>query len=79
MGADAFGAELKRLREEQANMSQPELAEAAGVPVATLRNWEQGRRRPDLGAAYRLAKALGVELGALGKLADENPLRGKGE
>jgi transcriptional regulator with XRE-family HTH domain len=74
--ADEFGELLKQLR-EKAGRSQPELAEACGVPVASLRNWEQGRRRPDLGTAYRLAKALRVPLDALGQAADRSPLRGK--
>ena len=34
---------LQRLR-AAAGMSQSKLAESAGVPVGTLRNWEQGRR-----------------------------------
>ncbi len=28
-------------------LSQPEFAEALGISVHTLRNWEQGRRRPE--------------------------------
>jgi transcriptional regulator with XRE-family HTH domain len=55
---------MKRLR-EAAGMSQPQAAAAAGVPVATLRNWEQGRRVPSLDAALRLARALGVSLDEL--------------
>jgi transcriptional regulator with XRE-family HTH domain len=54
-----FGEMLSRER-EKAGMSQPQLAEAAGVPVASLRNWEQGRRSPRAPAVLRLAKALGV-------------------
>ena len=30
---------------EKLNLSQPEFARFIGVKVATLRNWEQGRRR----------------------------------
>lgn len=53
-------------------MSQPQLAAEAGVPVASLRNWEQGRGRhpPYLDVAARLAQALGVtldELAGMGK------------
>jgi putative transcriptional regulator len=55
-----FGEMLQRER-EKAGMSQPELAKAAGVPVGTLRNWEQGRRYPRPEAIARLAKALGLE------------------
>ena len=28
-------------------LSQPKFAEALGISVHTLRNWEQGRRRPE--------------------------------
>ena len=34
----------KRIR-EKLGLSQPKFAEFVGVRVATLRNWEQGRRR----------------------------------
>ena len=27
-------------------LSQPEFAKSIGVPLGTLKNWEQGRRRP---------------------------------
>jgi transcriptional regulator with XRE-family HTH domain len=60
---ELFGRRLARLR-EAAGMSQPALAEAAGVPVTTLRNWERGRRQP-------LALALGSLADALGVTADE--------
>jgi putative transcriptional regulator len=38
--------EIKSIR-EQLNLSQEEFAEKYGLPVATIRNWEQGRRKPD--------------------------------
>lgn len=34
----------KEIREEL-NMSQQEFSKAYGIPLATLRNWEQGRRK----------------------------------
>ncbi len=39
-------ADIKKIR-EKLGKSQPEFALMIGVSVATLRNWEQGRRRPD--------------------------------
>ena len=37
-------------------MQRPQFAAAFGVPVPTMRDWEQGRRRPDAAAcAYLLA------------------------
>jgi putative transcriptional regulator len=32
---------------EKLGMSQPEFAINFGIPLSTLRNWEQGRRRPE--------------------------------
>jgi transcriptional regulator with XRE-family HTH domain len=64
MKADALGEHLKRLR-EAAGLSQPQLAQAAGVPVGTLRQWEQGRRLPSLEGFIALAAGLGVSLDEL--------------
>lgn len=38
----------------QLNMSQHEFADAFRIPLATLKNWEQGRRAPDAPAAAYL-------------------------
>lgn len=38
--------EVKNIR-EQLHLSQEEFAEKYGLSVATVRNWEQGRRKPD--------------------------------
>jgi len=76
---ESMGERFKRLR-EAAGLSQSEAAAAAGVPPASLRNWEQDRREPLLGAAARLAQALRVSLDVLAGLA-ETPAtkRGKGK
>ncbi len=47
-------ADIKKIR-EKLGKSQPEFALMIGVSVATLRNWEQGRRTPD-GPARALLK-----------------------
>jgi len=59
MKTETFGQRLKRLR-ETAGLTQVQLAERASVPLTTLRNWEYDRREPLVGAAFRLARALGV-------------------
>jgi transcriptional regulator with XRE-family HTH domain len=69
------GELLQRLR-QAAGLSQPQLAEAAGVPVATLRDWEQGRRAPPLDTAARVAVALGV---SIDELAGAGPAARKGK
>jgi transcriptional regulator with XRE-family HTH domain len=73
---ETMGTRLRRLRQEK-GMSQPQLAAAAGVPVGTLRNWEQDRRVPLLDTAARVAGALGISLdvlaGAIGGPPGEEP------
>ncbi len=54
-------ADVKAIR-EKLDQSQTEFAALIGVSVATLRNWEQGRRRPE-GPAR-----------ALLKVAEHNPM-----
>jgi transcriptional regulator with XRE-family HTH domain len=46
-------------------LTQPALAELAGVSAGALRNWEQGRRLPYVDSAWRVAQALGVTLDEL--------------
>ena len=43
---------------EHLNMSQQEFSKAFGIPLATLRNWEQGRRKIDATAASYLRAIL---------------------
>jgi transcriptional regulator with XRE-family HTH domain len=70
----AMGERLQELR-QAAGMSQTELADATGIPVGSLRNWERGRRKPTLDAAAKLATAIGC---TLGQLAGTEPMPKKG-
>jgi transcriptional regulator with XRE-family HTH domain len=56
-----FGDKLKELRTGR-GLTQERLADAAGVPIGTIRDYEQGKRDPLLSNAQRLAGALGVSL-----------------
>jgi transcriptional regulator with XRE-family HTH domain len=58
------GKHLQELR-TKAGLSQSQLAEKAGVKVASLRGWEIDRRQPKTEALLALAQALGVELAEL--------------
>lgn len=49
--------QIKKLREEIFQMSQPVFASLLNVKPATIRAWEQGQRTPD-GAAARLLEVL---------------------
>jgi transcriptional regulator with XRE-family HTH domain len=64
-----MGEHIQRAR-QAAGLSQPQLAKAAGVPLGTLRNWEQGRRVPLLDTAARVAAALGCTLDELAGLSE---------
>jgi putative transcriptional regulator len=57
---DLASVDAKAVR-QRLGKSQTEFARMIGVSVATLQNWEQGRRRPDGPARARL------------KVAAENP------
>jgi transcriptional regulator with XRE-family HTH domain len=56
-----FGEKLKQLRVDR-GLTQVALAEVSGVPVGTIRDYEQGKRDPLLSNAQRLAKALSISL-----------------
>jgi transcriptional regulator with XRE-family HTH domain len=58
---ETMGQRLQRLR-QAAGMSQSQLAARAGVPLPSLRNWEQDKRTPSLDAAAKVAKAIGCTL-----------------
>ena len=57
-------AEKLRVLREQAGMSQAVLAKTSGVPLWTLRKFEQGRREPLWLVLFQLADALGVPVDA---------------
>jgi transcriptional regulator with XRE-family HTH domain len=71
-----MGERLQRLRLEK-GFSQSQLAKAAGVPTATLKNWEQARRTMLIDAAVKLADALEISLDELA--GRESPAKGKGK
>jgi transcriptional regulator with XRE-family HTH domain len=47
-----------------AGLSQSQLAAASGVPVGTIRDYEQNRREPSLETAATLARTVGQPLDA---------------
>jgi transcriptional regulator with XRE-family HTH domain len=72
---ETLGQRLQRLR-LAAGLTQEGLAQRAGVPVWSLRNWEHDHRLPGLVPVYKLAKALGVPMEQLAVCAVE--AQGKG-
>ena len=69
----ALGDAIRQLR-TRAEMSQEELAEAAGTDLTQVGGIERGVRNPSYTTLLRLATALGTEVGELTALADR--LRG---
>lgn len=67
-----FAEKLQSLR-EKAGLSQSQLAQASGVPVWTLRGYEQGRREPLWHVLFKLADALGVDCRAFADCVSEEP------
>jgi len=60
--------DIKKLRQEIFDMSQPIFASLLNVSTATVRAWEQGQRTPD-GAAARLLEILSEDIEIVSKLA----------
>lgn len=82
LAAEMTVGELLKDRREARGMTQAGLAAKSGIPIGTLRNYEQGIRVPTLAAAAKLAKALGIPLDQFARcdgLADEPepPRRGR--
>jgi transcriptional regulator with XRE-family HTH domain len=73
-----MGKRFKQLREAN-GLSQSQLARAAGVPVTSLQQWEQGRRTPLLDAAARVAEALDVSLDELAGIGSPPRRKAKGK
>ena len=71
---ETFGQRVARLR-AAAELTQEGLAEKAGLPVPSLRNYEHDHRRPRADAALRLARALGVTLEELLAVPSSRPAR----
>src|SRR5262245_18624807 len=58
-----------KTRREELNLSQAELARAAGVHVRQIRRYESGEQQPVLAVAVKMAAALGVTLDELAGVA----------
>ncbi len=59
-----FGPRIRHLR-ERAGLTQAQLAAKIGSEClgGSIAHWESGRRSPSLANQYRLAEALGVDMG----------------
>lgn len=71
---DFFAGRLKELR-AASGLSQSQLAKAAGLGLATVTQFEHGRREPTFGTLVKLARGLGVTLAAFDPDGKQNPPR----
>ena len=66
---------IRRLRFENGEMTQQQLADAAGVTRQTIIAIEGGKYAPSLTLAFRIAKAFGVPIGEVFQYEDEDALQ----
>ena len=60
-------SQIRKLRKEVYQMSQPAFATLLNVTAATIRSWEQGQKSPS-GAASRLLQIIAVDRQAIERL-----------
>jgi transcriptional regulator with XRE-family HTH domain len=71
--AMSFADRLRELR-EKAGMTQEALAQACGMSVGSVRNYEQGIREPYWRGAFQLATTLGVDCRVFADCVDQPEL-----
>ncbi|MBN1803964.1 MAG: helix-turn-helix transcriptional regulator [Sedimentisphaerales bacterium] len=62
MGSNGLSNNLRRLRFENDQMTQQELADKAGVTRQTIIAIESGRYAPSLPLAFKLARTFNVQI-----------------
>lgn len=65
----AFGAAIRQLRQER-GWTQEDLADVSGLQPTYLSDLERGARSPGLATQQRLAKALGVKVWEVFRIAE---------
>jgi transcriptional regulator with XRE-family HTH domain len=72
-----LGNRIRELREE-AGLGREQMAEAAGVSVRAVVQWELGEREPGWFNVLALCQALGVDCAAFAQPPAERPSAGPG-
>ena len=62
MGSNRLSNNLRRLRFENGQMTQQQLADKAGVTRQTIIAIESGKYAPSLPLAFKLARTFGVSI-----------------
>ena len=55
-------AEVIKSRRKTLNISQHDLAEMAGIGLATIKNVERGKGNPSIGTVSKIMGVLGMEI-----------------
>ncbi len=67
---ESIRSHIRRLRFENGEMTQQELAERAGCTRQTIGAMEQGGYVPSLALAFRIARVFGLEIEAVFEYSD---------
>ena len=72
MGSDRLSNNIRRLRFENGQMTQQQLADRVGVTRQTIIATEAGKYAPSLPLAFKIAHAFGVPIDAVFQYENEN-------
>lgn len=72
MGKSAIGNHIRRLRFEQGEITQQELADRVGVTRQTIVAMEKGQYSPSLELAFRIAHIFGLPIEEVFFLEEKN-------
>ncbi len=73
MGSDRLSNQIRRLRLDNGQMTQQELADKVGVTRQTIIATEAGRYAPSLPLAFRIAQTFGVPIEQVFQYDKEQP------
>ncbi len=73
MGSDRLSNNIRRLRFENGQMTQQELADKVGVTRQTIIATEAGKYAPSLPLAFRIAQTFAVPIEQVFQYQDNDP------
>ena len=73
MGSDMLSNNIRRLRFENGQMTQQELADKVGVTRQTIIATEAGKYAPSLPLAFRIARTFAVPIEQVFQYQDNDP------
>jgi putative transcriptional regulator len=76
MGSDRLSNQVRRLRFDNGEMTQQQLADKVGVTRQTIIAIEASKYAPSLPLAFRIAGVFGVSVETVFQYEDENPTDG---